>query len=205
MHAAGLGLLATGRSAPRWAGRGRGAAAGPTTPSPPISRPQDPSSSHGSWSFVMRASGRTTVQSFILVRCLSVTTVLAGSADLLALLAAAGYTLNYWDLDIRNGEPQMDQRAKFHLLRMDIRHHDRGPCMYPLAVFQRSINTPQRARGACDRRTKVKGASAAWSAPRLGGPVSGWSCWFEERERGRDVSFLVAGGMRVGRVGTRVG
>jgi hypothetical protein len=80
------------------------------------------------------------VQSFSSVRCVSVTTTTPSSTDLPAHLPAAGSTLKYWDLDIRSGESQMDQRAKFHLLRMDIRHHDRSPCMYPLA----GNNPPQR-------------------------------------------------------------
>ena len=60
------------------------------------------------------------MQSFISVRCVSVTTTTPSSADLPAHLAAAGFTLKSWDLGFRNGESQGYQRAKFQNGRMDI-------------------------------------------------------------------------------------
>ena len=79
--------------------RAAGVAGGSDDPFPfPTSRPQDPSSSHGSWRFVMRALKGMTVPTFIAVRCVPVTTVLAGWADLRTLLTAAGSTLKSWDL-----------------------------------------------------------------------------------------------------------
>jgi hypothetical protein len=113
MHAAGL--LATGRLAARAGGAGRHAraqvAAGLKTPSSPISRPQDRLWISAACRSVMRASRRTTVQSFNPVRCVSVTTTTPSSAIFPAHLPAARSNMKNLDLDSRNGESQMYQRC----------------------------------------------------------------------------------------------
>jgi hypothetical protein len=80
----------------------------------------------------MSASRRSGPPSLSLIRCVSVTSTTPSAAILPAHLPAAGSTLKSWDLGFRNGEPQIDQRAEFQLMRREIRHLDRRPCMYPL-------------------------------------------------------------------------
>jgi hypothetical protein len=94
-----------------------GAAAGPTTPSSPISQPQYSSASHESWSFVMRASRRThrgKVSPNCPLRCLS-TSDLAdlGRPPHPFYLLPQDPTLKSWDLDSSPmGKSQMDQACK---------------------------------------------------------------------------------------------